>query len=244
MPRSHGKDAQLFVDEFNFSGVVMTLGVSIRQSNGEVTAFADADATFVPGKPGWRQNPRGLWSAASPNYDGEMFTDLTSRQRLVGSWPIGATAANRGYEGRSDIGAVPIRSEGNGVIALDVAWEGNDQLVRAHSMYRNTAITATANGSGINAGAIAASEIGVGILRVMSASGTAPTLNVVIASAATDAWPGTSRITFAQATGATFERLTVAGAITDAWWRAQLTVGGTTPSFDVLIAFGIVPGPA
>jgi len=244
MPRVHGKDAALFVDEFDFSAVLMNLRVSIERSNGEVTAFADGDATFVGGKAGWKIGANGLWSAASPNYDGEMFTDLTALQRLVGVWPVGAAATSRGFEGRSNISASPRKSDVGGPITLDVEWRGTDPLVRAHSLYKNTALVASGNGNGIQVGAVSAAQVGVGVLRVLSSAGDGTqTLDAVIASAAADAWPGTTRITFTQATtAATFQRSTVAGALTDTWWRSQITIagGGVGVSFSVLVAFGII----
>lgn len=241
MARSHAKDTELFLDEFDFSGVVMSISLGMTQSNGEVTAFADTNSTFVEGKPLWTVGANGLWAAASPNYDGEIFTDLTSENRLIGVWPDQADSGNRGFEGRSNITRSPQVSDFGAGIGLDVEWQGTDQRVYAWSLKREKALTSTANSTAIQVGALAAGQTGVGILRVMSASGSSPTLDVVIASDTASGFPSTtSRITFTQATGVTSERKTVAGAVTDDYWRAQMTLGGGSTEFSMLCAFGIV----
>ena len=83
MARIHAKDAVLLVDEFDFSDMIMSTDLNVDNSVGEVTAFADTDATFVEGRTSWTMDVNGLWSTSSPNYDGEMFTDLTAADRLL-----------------------------------------------------------------------------------------------------------------------------------------------------------------
>tara|TARA_Y100000310_G_scaffold316274_1_gene367775 strand:+ start:795 stop:1532 length:738 start_codon:yes stop_codon:yes gene_type:complete len=241
MARLHGKDTDFFVDEHDFAGVVMNLTLGLRQVNGEVTAFADTDATFVEGKLGWVMGANGLWSAASPNYDSEMFTDLTATDRLLGIWPNASTAGERGFEGQSNISSTPRTSEKGSAISLDVEWQGNADIMRPFSMHRDTSFTSTANGTPYQVGAIGATQTGVSILRAFSVSGTSPTLDVVIASDNAEGFSsGTTRITHTQLTAAGFERSTV-GTVTDDWWRAQMTIGGSnTPTFDMFVAFGII----
>ena len=107
MARISAKSAALLVDEFDFSGVSNAIDLSFATPATEVTAFADTDATFVQGKPGFTFDVNGLWSTASPNYDGEMFTDLTATARNVGIYPGGLTDGNVGYEGNTLISASP-----------------------------------------------------------------------------------------------------------------------------------------
>lgn len=101
--------------------------------------------------------------------------------------------------------------------------------------------TATANGTARQLGAVTASQRIYAALHVLSVSGTNPTLNVVIASDNAQGFPsGATQITFAQKTAAGSEFKSALGAITDDWWRAQWTIGGTaTPTFDIVIAVGI-----
>jgi len=96
--------------------------------------------------------------------------------------------------------------------------------------------TASANGSSKQLGAVSSSQRLVAALHVIQFNGTS--LDVVIASDDDTGFPsGTTRITFAQATGITSEWAEVAGPITDDWFRAQATFVGT--SFKALVVFGL-----
>lgn len=95
--------------------------------------------------------------------------------------------------------------------------------------------TSSSNSTGVQVGAISATQTGYGALHVFS--GTASTLAVKIQSDTSGFPSPTDRITFATASGATSEWKTVAGAVTDDWWRVVWTLGGGTWSFAV--TFGI-----
>lgn len=118
----------------------------------------------------------------------------------------------------------------------------NKPLVRGNVMRPSSAaVTATGNGTGQQLGAVSASQAMYFGLHVLAISG-APTFSVVLESAAASNFSGaTTRITsanYSASTGSEFQ--SVAGAITDTWWRARWTVtGGTNPSVTFLAVAGI-----
>ena len=67
-------------------------------------------------------------------------------------------------------------------------------------------------------------------LKVTAAGGTTPTLDVVIKAKNPKTGDYTAIATFAQKTTTGAERLTVA-TIYEGEFRAEITIGGTTPSF-------------
>jgi hypothetical protein len=83
-------------------------------------------------------------------------------------------------------------------------------------------------------------------LHVGAVTGTSPTLDVIIQSAALVGFGSpTTRVTFAQATGSssyTSQWATpVAGAITDGFWRVSYTIGGSsTPTFPFAVVLGVL----
>jgi hypothetical protein len=91
-------------------------------------------------------------------------------------------------------------------------------------------------------GAVSATQSIYAALHVLTVTGTDPTLDVVLESDADGAAGGeTARITFAQATAETSEWASLAGAVTDTYWRASWTIGGTdTPTFEFILAVGIL----
>lgn len=91
-------------------------------------------------------------------------------------------------------------------------------------------------------GAVGATQKLYAGIHVFDKEGTSPTLDVVIASDDNQSFTsGTSRITVAQQTDKNSLWLDpVDGAITDDWWRAQVTLGGSaTPGFKYALVLGI-----
>lgn len=89
-------------------------------------------------------------------------------------------------------------------------------------------------------GAVAATQKVYASLHVLAASGTTPTLNVTVKSAAAVGFASpTTRITFTQKTTTIADFQSAAGPITDQYWRVDYTVGGTGPSFSFVVAVGI-----
>lgn len=91
-------------------------------------------------------------------------------------------------------------------------------------------------------GGVAAGQSLYATLHVFDpVSGTTPTLDVTVKSAALVGFGSpTTRITFAQQTAAGAVWGTpAAGAITDAFYRVDYTIAGTTPSFPFAVAVGV-----
>ncbi len=122
------------------------------------------------------------------------------------------------------------------------ASAGGDKIVRGQIMLPKVAYTSTANGTAVQIGAVSATQKVYAALHVFSASGTNPTLDVIVESDDVENFGGTpeTQITFAQTDVATAVWSSAAGAITDDWWRASLTIGGTdTPTFTFAVSVGI-----
>lgn len=245
MARIYAKSVAHFVDEFDFSGVSNSAVINISETPGEVTAFADIHTTFVEGKASFQFNVQGLFTTASPNYDGEMFTDLTATQRRVGVYPGGDTEGNFGYEGRTNISATPRVSETASAIALNVEWIGDQPVTRAALIYKDTAVAATENATKFQTGAVAATETAVGVLRLLAAPGGSGSNNCVVtieSDADASAGSETTRLTFTtlnQASVALHEVKEAAGAFTDTWWRVVVTIsGGGSRTFNLVITLG------
>ena len=243
MARITAKSARLLVDEFDFSGVSNSMDLSFAETPADVTAFADADMTFVQGKPTFTFNVNGLWSTASPNYDGEMFTDLTAVNRRVGIYPGGLSDGVFGYEGATNISASPRVSTAGDAIACNVTWQGASAPFRS-TILRYATDESSANGTQYTLGTIASTNTIIGVLRLLEIGGSGNnTLDVKIQSDTSGFSSATDRLTFTQLNqggGATFETQTAAGpAGSDNIWRAVVTIGGAgSRSFKLLVGFG------
>jgi len=122
--------------------------------------------------------------------------------------------------------------------------ESIDKLVRGKVFVASsTAKTSTSTSGIIQLGAVSATQRVYAALHVIdTVAGTLPTLDVTVKSAALVGFGSpTTRLTFTQATGKTSQMLSAAGAITDAFWRVDFTIGGSGgPSFPFIVVVGIV----
>ena len=117
----------------------------------------------------------------------------------------------------------------------------NGPLVRGQVFVSDAAAkTTTFASSAVQLGATSSSNRLYAALHVLAASGTSPTLDVIVRSDNNSgmATP-TTQITFTQATAVTKELLSAAGPITDDWIDVDCTIGGTGPSFTFVVVVGI-----
>jgi len=241
--RISAKGAALLVDEFDFSGVSNSMTLNFTEAPADVTAFADTDMTYIQGKPTFTFDVSGLWSTASPNYDGEMFTDLTATNRRVGIYPGGLSDGNVGYEGATNISASPRISTIGDAIACNVTWQGASAPFRS-TILRYATDSSSANGTQYTLGAIANTNTIIGVLRLIEIGGSGNnTLDVKIQSDTSGYSSPSDRLTFTQlnqGSGATSEVQTATGpAGSDNIWRVVVTIGGAgSRSFKIVVGFG------
>lgn len=126
------------------------------------------------------------------------------------------------------------------ILAFTASAQGVGPLIRG-TILGTGAKTVTGSGTARNLGEISATQYLYGVLHVVAVTGTTPTLTMKIQSDDAEGFASPiDRITFTAATGITSQWATsVAGPITDTWWRANWTIGGTTPSFTVVVIAGI-----
>ena len=243
MARISAKSAGLLVDEFDFSGVSNSMDLSFAESPADVTAFADTDMTYIQGKPTFTFNVNGLWATASPNYDGEMFTDLTATNRRVGIYPGGLSDGTFGYEGATNISASPRVSTIGDAIACNVTWQGASAPFRS-TILRYATDSSSANGTQYTLGTIANTNTIIGVLRLLEIGGSGNnTLDVKIQSDTSGFSSATDQLTFTQlnqGSGATFETKTATGpGGSDNIWRVVVTIAGAgSRSFKFIVGFG------
>ncbi|MDD5305544.1 MAG: hypothetical protein PHS14_20785, partial [Elusimicrobia bacterium] len=130
----------------------------------------------------------------------------------------------------------------NAPAPFTVAGKGSagERLIRSTVM-RNAVHTINTNGVVRQLGTVSATQRLYASLHVIAASGAAPTCDVTIRSDDAVGFPSsTLQLTFAQkTTTGQSEMKSVAGPITDDYYRVGITLGGGTPSFTIIVAVGI-----
>ena len=249
MARITAKSAGLLVDEFDFSGISNSMDLAFSEDPADVTAFADSEATFIQGKPTFNFTVNGLWSTSSPDYDGEMFTDLTASSRRVGIYPGGLDEGNVGYEGATMITASPRVATIGDAIACNVTWQGESAPFRSRIIEANTITcngsTVVVNGTGYNLGTIAATNTIFGIWRMVEMGGSGSnTIALEIQSENNDTWGSPTTAlnfgTITHSTGVSFLTASATGqAGVESWFRVQIQSSGTgSRTFKNYVSFG------
>lgn len=177
--------------------------------------------------------------------DDTLFANLSVADKIF-------SYADRGAEGDAAyfLKSIQLDYTPGAQIGQALAWKANidsrgTPLLRG-TMLANRIVAGTANApsnAGLQLGAVAAGKSLYAALHVFGpVAGTNPTLNVIVQSNVDNTFGApTTRITFTQATGKSAQYATpVAGPITDTWWRAAITLGGTVnPSFPMALILAI-----
>jgi hypothetical protein len=113
-------------------------------------------------------------------------------------------------------------------------------LVRGVMTTRAT-VTTNSNGTGFQVGTVSASQRVYCGVHFLTAGGTTPTVTAILESDDNTGFTSaTTRATFTAQTSRGAQWTSVAGAITDNWWRVRFaSIGGTSPSFQVRAFIGI-----
>jgi hypothetical protein len=207
-----------------------------------VTANAECTAldTTALSTSGWTTVIAGLKTGT---FQAELMADLVTLgldETLQGyfatadvpqSLSIGSADGSVTYFGRTLATSYTPLQGAPGELAMSsiTAKTSSGPLVRGLRIFPpSTSVTATANGTGRQLGALSASQTLYAAMHVLSRTGTlSMTLKIQSDDNAGFTTP-TDRITsFTAATGRTYQWGSVAGAVTDTYWRAVLTCTGS-----------------
>lgn len=232
---------------------IYTAGVDLQGYSNEVVldaAVEDHDST-VFGTSGWRSKEAGLKEVTSTvsgffdasTLDAHLFSTFATTGIAYSVAPSAAADGDLAYTTKV---MRPTYQFGGAVGELlpytaSVVGYGTP-LVRGTILHPGaTARTTSGTGTGRQLGAVSATQKLYAALHVLSVSGTStPTVTVIIQSDSdnTFATP-TTVLSFTAATAVGGQFSSVAGAITDTWYRVSYTISGTSPSFTFAVVAGV-----
>lgn len=252
MAKSILTNVRIFSGAVDLTSVGNRIEVAATAEAKEVTNFGSVDA----GGNLWKEQLAGLdnamvsvsgfWEAGSGSFvDDDQWANFGG----VGPWTILPGASSEGslayvvnavrtkYSLLGQVGdAAPFSAE-----AISTGAFARGAVLLAPGTPR----TATGTGTIVQIGAVPALRAMRASLHVLSVAGTTPTFAAILQSAATAGFASpTTRATFTTVNVAAGGRsaeyvASVAGPITDAYWRISYTITGTTPSYLALAAAGI-----
>ncbi len=232
-------DSKLYLAQYDLSADLFAMELSSERDAVDATLFGADTKSSLPGLASFSWAHQGLYEAGTDKVDAVLWAKRGVQDVVATIGPQDGNVGSVAYFAKT----VQLKYQFGGSVgerfAFTVGGGGTGDLVRGQFIV-NSALTATTTTTPLNLGAVAAGQSIHAALHVLAASGTTPTLDVVIQSDdASGFLSPTTRLTFTQATAPTSEWKSAAGAITDTWWRASITVGGTTPSFTTVLVLGI-----
>jgi len=224
------QNAKLYMGGYDFSGQMNSLALSYSAQALDGTTFGADTKKNVGGVKEVTFNHNGLWESA---LDAQVFADIGAARipSLI--------APQTGAEGEvcyllNAMKAAYNPGAGYGELFKFTVSGDGDKLVRGTIML-NGAKTSSGSGTAYQVGSASATVTLYSALHVLAASGT---LDVTVNSDDNSGFTsGVQRIAFAQATAIGSEWASLAGPITDDWWRIEYTVSG---SFTFVVGVGII----
>lgn len=233
-----------------FAGAADLTGAANK--SGLSSSFEDKDATNY-GSGGWKDVLGGLadtqisaggqWAAGDPGCVDDTLWDAVNGRRPI-PWTFCPESANVGSLAWFTSALTSSYKLGDAVGEV-APWEasarGTEPLLRG-VVAHPPGMPRAANGAGswVNVGTLAGSQRLYAALHVLSVAGTAPALTVSVESAQDDAGTGSmERLTLPAVTAPGGRFASVAGPVTDQWWRVSWSIAGDSPSILFVAALGV-----
>lgn len=247
-------DAKIYLGGYNFSGMANELTADLAPAILNSTTFGLFTVRNQVGLHDVKIGAKGFNELAlgvapgdvANSPDSVSFGRVGSAMEVMSFAPVGNSELDVAYLTRGVNGQYsPI----DGAVGALLGWNldlvaAGTRLVRGSVLGVGLkTVTGNSAGTALNiVGGVLAGQVLYASLHVISTSGTTPTLNVVVESAAANTFASpTTRLTFPQFTtsvGASWQQ--ISGPITDAWYRLKWTLAGTTPQYTIFGVIGVL----
>lgn len=238
-------NVKCWTDKWDFSGDLNACALEYAAELQDDTTFGKTTRQRLAGLKTVTMSLAGLVNYALASgqpaaLDQILFDNLGLADKPVTLGPTDGADGERAFAFLANEAMYKFGGDIGAAFAFSLEAEASGRpLVRGLVMH-NATRTASVNGTARQLGTVSAAQKVYAALHVLAASGTTPTLDAKVQSDDNSGMTTpTDRITFAQKTAIGSEWTELAGAITDDWWRLVLTIGGTTPSFQVVGFIGI-----
>jgi hypothetical protein len=236
-------NGSVFVDKWNWSGDVNAIDLQYNTDLMDRTSLQDTAHKRVAGLRTVALQLEGMWQGGAGLVDDAIFQEVGATEVPVTVVPtVAAAEGDLAYLFKAIASSYKPGAKVGDLFKFSVSADGTDDLARGQVMTNaiGTPKTATGNGTITQLGAVTSSQKMWAAAHIITVSGTTPSLTLKLQSAAAIGFASpTDRITFNAVTGAASVVGSLAGAVTDAYWRWVYTISGTTPSFAFIASAGI-----
>ena len=232
---------RLITGAFPLSAYTSQVSLSANRATVDRTALTDTAYVHIPGL---KSSDLSVTSMVdSDTTAGGYWASITTLQTAGATFPVTVAPAGFTVSGpvwlanAFEVTAAPTSAVSGGV-DMPLTYACTSTAGFGQSLTTHAAVTTTTTGTAVD-GTAASSNGGIAHLHVTAASGTTPTCDVTIEHSVNGSTSWATLATFTQVTTAVAsQRVTVAaGTSVRRYLRAVVTLGGTTPSYTVAVAF-------
>lgn len=231
------QDVELWFDIYRLRGQMNSLALSDSIELHNTPVLGDTAQRRTPGLRDVACDLEGYWASTE---DAALQSKVGVADVPVTVAPIASTEGARAYLFRALAGEyVPGAGIGEPfAFSFNAQGSSGERLVRG-SILHNATRTADGQTAGLQLGAIGATQKIYAALHVLAFSSANPTVIYLESDDNSGFTSPTARITFDTLTGAVSQWKSLAGAVTDDWWRVRWDVPAGTPSIQFVLAAGI-----
>lgn len=236
-------DCNIYADGYDLTGSSNKVDLKYSADIKDDTVFGNTSKSRIAGLKNTELSLEGFWEAGAGKIDTLAESNLGIPGKIITLSPDGGDQGDIFFAFKSILNDYQTGAEVGELLPFSYNASGSDfeGLIRG-TVLENAAKTASANGTSRQMGEVTEGQHLYAVMLILAVSGTNPTLDMIIQSDDNAGFTSaTNRITFAQQTaiGAVWATR-VAGPITDDYWRASWTIGGTDdPSFTVFVGLAI-----
>jgi hypothetical protein len=236
-------NCKIYVAGFDLSGDLNAVALDYGADMLDGTTFGQTTRINVGGLKTTVAKCEGLYDVdGTDEPDDVIYSRIGTANVPVSICPTTGAVGEVAYLFRSVHTEYSVGGAIGDLLPFSVGAEGSDGAppIRGYVMQASGSVTADANGTAVQLGAVSATQRLYGSLHVLSAS-AGDTLDITVESDTASNFPSaTTVLTFGQLTTAgESDWQSVAGAITDTWYRIAINVGGVGPDFSFVVTLGI-----
>jgi hypothetical protein len=236
-------NSKVYCAGYNWSGDLNSIALRYAAELKDSTNFGSGGTRErKPGLIDFSAAIEGFWNGAVGGVDAALQSQVGVADNVITICPQTGAEAEPGYFGRVIVASYVPGAKIGDMLAFSAEAQGSKSPLCRGTIGLNATKGTTGTGTIMNLGAVGATQKVYAALHVYpTVSGTLPTLDVIVQSAALVGFGSpTDRITFTQASAEGGQWGTpVSGPITDAYWRVKYTLGGTLPSFPFIVTIAI-----
>lgn len=233
---AHGKNVNVFVDEFDFSTFFNDVSASSAVETTETSAFGTSAKTYIVGLQDGTVSLSGMFDGTATGTDVHFSSVLgQASKQLVLVAPSGHSNGASAVVLQADSTSYEVSGAVADIVQTSAEFQSDEGVEHGVILSSGAAITATGNGTSVDNGA-ASTNGGVGFLSVPI--NTRNGNNTIKVQQSADNATFTDLITFTVVTSSqlTSERVEVTGGVAR-YLRVNITVAGSTGSATPVVAF-------